>query len=488
MSERNRPALLRRSAALATSMALSVTLTSLAAPGASAKARSHSYQIVRGITLKTIRYPSEPNEVRVLILTPGRGVTVDVAAASPAFGGYQPVSQQASENGAIASINGDFSLDAAPVHWDQIDDELRTSGIHDGVQFAVSQDETRAWARHPDFSVTASSTRRGFSIDRWNAGLPAGGEIGAFTKTGGNVDAPGTDMCAARLSPTGSYGWSDADHSGVSRSYSVASQPEPCRFRRMPIGRIAGSVVLNARRSCACAQRVKDLKPGDPVTLTWKTVGWKGVLDAIGGQPLLVKDGKNVGPTSTAGPSYFYRNNPRTGVGVGNGCVDTDSNTTCKIFYVTVDGRQSSGWSRGMTLHRFADEFVRLGAAYAINLDGGGSTTMWVGRTDSAYCEARIDGGCVVNRPSGGRQRAVPGSLQVLPGDDSGEPPAFSRAPFNSTTSEPFRDPSWGMAALVDPGSTGGLLDALASSQDLPDAAPFHHGLRVYRRATGRPG
>jgi hypothetical protein len=339
-------------------VALSIGLASLTAPGATAQVKEHSNQIMPGITLKT-----------------------------------------------IASINGDFSLDAAPVHWYQIDDELRTSGIQDGVQFAISQAETRAWARHPDFSVTASSTQRTFSIDHWNAGLPAGGEIGAFTKTGGNVDVPGTGMCAARLSPTGAYGW-NADHSGVSRSYSVSSQPEPCRFHSMPIDRIAGSVVLNARRLCACAARVKDLNPGDPVTLTWKTIGWKGVLDAIGGQPLLVKDGKNVGPSSTAGTSYFYRNNPRTGVGVGVGCVDTTTNTTCKIFYVTVDGRQSgTGWARGMTLYRFPDEFVRLGAVYAINLDGGGSTTMWVGKTDPAYCETTIDGGSVVNRRSPAARR-----------------------------------------------------------------------------------
>jgi exopolysaccharide biosynthesis protein len=41
---------------------------------------------------------------------------------------------------------------------------------------------------------------------------------------------------------------------------------------------------------------------------------------------------------------------------------------------VTVDGRQT--FSVGMSLPEFADLLLKLGACQAINLDGGGSTTM----------------------------------------------------------------------------------------------------------------
>ena len=68
---------------------------------------------------------------------------------------------------------------------------------------------------------------------------------------------------------------------------------------------------------------------------------------------------------------------------------------------MTVDGRRP-GYSVGATLPELAKVMLELGAAEAINLDGGGSTTMWLrGRT--------------VNLPSDGRERPVSTSLVVLP-------------------------------------------------------------------------
>jgi hypothetical protein len=58
-------------------------------------------------------------------------------------------------------------------------------------------------------------------------------------------------------------------------------------------------------------------------------------------------------------------------------------------WLVTVDGRQP-GFSEGASLDELADIFISLGARDAINLDGGGSTTMVV---ESA------NGHLVLNRP-----------------------------------------------------------------------------------------
>jgi exopolysaccharide biosynthesis protein len=46
-----------------------------------------------------------------------------------------------------------------------------------------------------------------------------------------------------------------------------------------------------------------------------------------------------------------------------------------KLLLLTVDGRQP-GISMGMSLYTLADVLLELGAVEAINLDGGGSTTM----------------------------------------------------------------------------------------------------------------
>ena len=51
---------------------------------------------------------------------------------------------------------------------------------------------------------------------------------------------------------------------------------------------------------------------------------------------------------------------------------------------------------------------VDLGAVHAMNLDGGGSSAMWVD-------------GQLVNRPSDGGERNVTTSVLVLPGPDPGE-------------------------------------------------------------------
>ena len=64
-----------------------------------------------------------------------------------------------------------------------------------------------------------------------------------------------------------------------------------------------------------------------------------------------------------------------------------------KLFLMVADGRQT-GYSTGMSLYDVAEVMVDLGAKRAMNLDGGASSTFL------------LDGE-VLNRPSGGKQRAV---------------------------------------------------------------------------------
>jgi exopolysaccharide biosynthesis protein len=78
-----------------------------------------------------------------------------------------------------------------------------------------------------------------------------------------------------------------------------------------------------------------------------------------------------------------------------------------KILMVVVDGRQPK-WSVGVSLPKFAAILRNLGAISALNLDGGGSSTMVVR-------------GEVVNRPSLGHQTLISTALTVLPGADPGE-------------------------------------------------------------------
>jgi exopolysaccharide biosynthesis protein len=69
-------------------------------------------------------------------------------------------------------------------------------------------------------------------------------------------------------------------------------------------------------------------------------------------------------------------------------------------FLVEVDGRQAS-LSVGMTLAELAACLARLGCEEAMNLDGGGSATLWFA-------------GAVRNRPCDGHEREIANALLVV--------------------------------------------------------------------------
>ncbi|HEU0304350.1 MAG TPA: phosphodiester glycosidase family protein [Gaiellaceae bacterium] len=118
---------------------------------------------------------------------------------------------------------------------------------------------------------------------------------------------------------------------------------------------------------------------------------WAGVVDAIGGGPALVRDGKAIFNAGEAFvPSQLALPEPRTAVGqLADG----------RVVLVVVDGRQR-GYSSGMTNFELALALVRLGVVTGAALDGGGSSTM------------AFDGK-LLNRPSDGRERPVSEALLV---------------------------------------------------------------------------
>jgi exopolysaccharide biosynthesis protein len=80
--------------------------------------------------------------------------------------------------------------------------------------------------------------------------------------------------------------------------------------------------------------------------------------------PLLLKNNQKSKLPET---SLVITKHPRTSIGVIG---------SHKIVFVTLDGRTSE--ARGMTLLQLSDLMKSLGCHDAVNLDGGGSTTMWI--------------------------------------------------------------------------------------------------------------
>jgi len=124
--------------------------------------------------------------------------------------------------------------------------------------------------------------------------------------------------------------------------------------------------------------------PGSLWTLSTETQpDLKDAQTALGGGPALLKEGQ---------PTQFQSSDarhPRSAIG-----------WNAEFFFlVQVDGRQP-GLSVGMSLAELAAHLRRLGCTDALNLDGGGSSTLW----------AR---GQVMNTPSEGSERPMGNALLI---------------------------------------------------------------------------
>jgi len=120
---------------------------------------------------------------------------------------------------------------------------------------------------------------------------------------------------------------------------------------------------------------LQQLQPKDKIRFRWDAgrdapeVG-KPSEDAVAGVPQLIKNGKIdiTWEQEKASKAFAETRHPRTAVAkLKDG----------KFLMMTVDGRQP-GVSVGMTLQELAGYLLSLGAVDAMNLDGGGSTTMYL--------------------------------------------------------------------------------------------------------------
>ena len=118
----------------------------------------------------------------------------------------------------------------------------------------------------------------------------------------------------------------------------------------------------------------------------------------VSGGTILVENGAVANFTHN-----IYGSNPRTAIGVSK-----DGKT---LYLITVDGRQTQ--SIGFTQTELAEFLVEKGIYTAMNLDGGGSTTMIVRQLgDESYT--------VQNSPSDKSLRNVPNAIAVINNEKTG--------------------------------------------------------------------
>jgi hypothetical protein len=128
------------------------------------------------------------------------------------------------------------------------------------------------------------------------------------------------------------------------------------------------SILVGSGASRPHAER---LRPGDRVSIVVRFSPHRGTMRTlVGGWPRIVEAGKNTALLADSiegtAPGFSRARHPRTAIGI--------SQDSATVYLVVVDGRQPA--SVGMTLEELANSMIALGAFEALNLDGGGSTTL----------------------------------------------------------------------------------------------------------------
>ncbi|WP_243296582.1 phosphodiester glycosidase family protein [Bacillus litorisediminis] len=287
------------------------------------------------------------------------------------------ISKSANRKGAIAGVNGDFfdiNNTNAPLGA-EIENGQLVKGAQPGREKSAGITESGI-GQLADILLEGNVSFNGSKhlLHALNqSSIPKDG-IGLYTAQWGNS------------SLSGAAGGSTSVHEVLVENGKVVKSSPSITNSNIP----ENSFLLIGREAGAAA--LQPLKIGDEVSVEYAPKVSNGELFtfAIGGNPTLVKDGE-VQPVDDSVTA------PRTAIGF--------SADGKEMYLVVVDGRQAS--SRGMTLREMGELMKEFGSYQALNLDGGGSSTL-VARTPG---EDQVE---IKNNPSDGTERAVPNGIGIF--------------------------------------------------------------------------
>jgi exopolysaccharide biosynthesis protein len=307
------------------------------------------------------------SDVHILRIEPFSSLTrVFPVLANEGIAQKETLSSMAKRYSAIAGINGAyFTPRGDPIGTLIINRRLVSSPLYKRSVFGVSEDDTLIFG-NPDFSGTLRSGALSIKIDAVNQ--PRRGE---------NLVVYTPEYARSTLTPE--------------RGVEIV----------LVKGKIVGihandalippdGVVVSAGGEKA--DLLKLLKLGQTVTLDYSIdKPWDSIRHAVCGGPRLVSDGRKDinGREEKFDNSIINGRHPRTAVAL---TFDGD------LLMIVVDGRSKR--NSGMKLDEMADYLRVLGARHAINLDGGGSSSM-------------IVKGRVVNSPSDGSERRISNGILI---------------------------------------------------------------------------
>lgn len=297
-----------------------------------------------------------------------RDLAVRPYLASDYFNKLKTTEEHAKESGALVAVNANyFKKDGTPLGTLLMDGEWIAGSIFNRVAMGITEDRRVMFDRVDVHGIlnTSNPDVPSLWVNTVNQPRRSGSHLLLYTQRwGSHVKLP-YDGCLVAVSNTGEVTGTDP------------------RNIYIPNG---GFVLCDKKDS-----KLAKLKRSDNVFLSWKTnpQGWSDVVQSVSGGPTLIRDGKLLVDVKDEkfGKSWTTAKiSRRTACGV---------TADKKMIIVTVEGAHN--------IYSLAKLMLKMGCVDAMNLDGGGSTSMVVmGKTVTQ------------NRSS---QRRVAASLVVMDSD-----------------------------------------------------------------------
>jgi uncharacterized protein YigE (DUF2233 family) len=317
---------------------------------------------------QTLQIPTGAGRARVHVVTldpVGKGLAIQPALGGAAVAAVETTSATATRLSAVAAINGTYYSQAGlPLGLLVIDGAVLSTPLPRRPVFAIDG-AGRPWIGQAEFSGrVVTSTGRRIPISAVNR-PPGWGGLAVYTPEFGPLTF----------------------------TQSIIALVEGDRIVAFTRGR---PVIPHDGYALAAAESQQHLLGGlaigDQVTLDL-VVSPPDVQHAIQGGPLLVRNGEVFIPYDWEGftPGFFRIRTARSAIGITR---------AGKILFVAVDARSQQ--SSGMNLPELGALMQSVGARDAMNLDGGGSSTLVVG-------------GRVVTAVPRGGERMVSSMVVALP-------------------------------------------------------------------------
>ena len=288
-------------------------------------------------------YNNKPVRINIVELSKGvnEDLVIEPAIASGTLASKSKISNIANRENAIVAINGGYfkPQTGVPLGTLMINKKVYTGPIYDRVAMGIFDngfDMARVQLR-----AQVETNKGGLKIDNINQPRMLSTHTIVYTSDWGEYSPP----CPK-------YGVQIVVENGKATRVSYGSN-------RIPKD---GFVIVGAEKNLNSIKDAKRFKLNVKINPEWKDVN-----HIISGGPYLIKNGDIYVDMTAQKLGSIGGRNPRTAIGY------TRDN---HLIMLTADGREGS--SIGLTLVELANLMKELGCINAMNLDGGGSTVMFV--------------------------------------------------------------------------------------------------------------